>query len=148
MRKRLLPLIGLLTIVILAACGGSASLTEQQAVDAAWDVLAPNTSSGDRANWQVVDVRQVKGRDVADEFAGEPSLGCWKGPTPMPNGAIQPNGDYWYVEMSPKPATPLPRPTISPTAPPSIPEPFLRQALFLLDTGGKVVARKLYCVIY
>jgi hypothetical protein len=146
--------------LVLPACGGpvasptqppaqdAASLTRQQAQDAVWQALAPNTSSGDRANWQVVEVRQVKGRDVAEEFAGEPSLGCWKGPTPTPNGEIQPGGDYWYVEMSPKPATPLPGATISPTAPPFIPEPFLRQALFLIDLEGNVVARKLLCVIY
>ena len=66
----------------------------------------------------------------------------------MPNGEIKPEGDYWFVGMSPKSATPLPRPTLSPTAPPFIPEPFLRQALFLIDMDGNVVARKLFCVIY
>jgi hypothetical protein len=139
-----------LALVLAACCTGlpEPAIDGTTVPDIAWDALAPNTSSGDRANWQVVDVRQVKGRDVADEFAGKPSSGCWKGPTPMPNGKIQADSDYWCVEMSPKPATPLPGPTISPTAPPSIPEPFLRQALFLLDAEGNVVARKLYCVIY
>jgi hypothetical protein len=66
----------------------------------------------------------------------------------MPNGEIQAGDDYWVVEMSPLPATPLPVPTLSPTAPPFVPEPFLRRALFLLDVDGRVVARKLYCVVY
>jgi hypothetical protein len=116
--------------------------------DIAWDALAPNTSSGDRANWEVVASRQVKGRDVADEFKGDPSPGCWMGPTPVPNAEIQPGTDYWYVEMRPKPATPRPEPTLSPTAPPFVPEPFLYRALLLLDAEGRVVARKLFCVIY
>lgn len=133
--------------VTLVTCGGGL-LTGQQAVNVAWEALAPNTSSGDRANWQVVEVRQVKGRDVARQFAGEPAPGCWQGSTPRPNGAIIAGADYWYVEWVPKPATPLPTATISPTAPPFIPEPFLRQALFLIDLEGKVVARKLSCPIY
>jgi hypothetical protein len=131
----------------LVACGAP-KLTEQQAVDTAWQALAPNTSSGERVNWQVVAVEQVKGQDVAEKFAGEPSLGCWRGPTPVPNGEIRSAADYWYVELMPQPATPLPAATISPTAPPLIPEPFLRQALFLVDSDGQVIARKLYCVIY
>jgi hypothetical protein len=93
-------------------------------------------------------VEHVQGRDVADQFAGEPAPGCWKGPAPVPNGEIQPAASYWNVEMSPLPATPLAGPTLSPTAPPTIPEPFLRRALFLLDADGSVVARKLYCVVY
>jgi hypothetical protein len=134
-------------VLVLGACAGG-TLTKQQTQDAAWQALAPNTSSGDRANWQVIQARQVKGQDVAQEFAGEPSLGCWMGPTPVPNGQIQPGADYWYVEMQPQPVTPLPGPTVSPTAPPFVPEPFLYQAFFLLDVDGRIVARKLYCVIY
>ncbi len=140
----------LLVMLLAACCTGHPEPTIDGTVvpDVAWDALAPNTSSGDRTNWEVIVVEPVKGRDVADEFAGEASLGCWKGPTPVPNGAIRAATDYWYVEIKPKPATPLPEPTLSPTAPPSIPEPFLRQALFLIDLDGNVVARKLYCVIY
>jgi hypothetical protein len=145
--KRLLGASLATLVLTLIACGGSA-LTEQKVIDIAWQALAPNTSTGDRAIWQVIEARQVKGRDVAERFAGEPSLGCWQGPTPAPNGEIQSGAEYWYVKLMPQPATPLPARTISPTAPASIPEPFLRQALFLLDSDGQVVARKLYCVIY
>jgi hypothetical protein len=146
---RILGWVAVVVVLVLGACGGpSFSITQQEARDAAWQALAPNTSSGDRANWQVIQVRQVKGREVMEEFAREPSLGCWKGPTPMPNAEIRPGNDYWYVEMSPVPTTPLAGPTLSPTAPPFVPEPFLRQALFLLDAGGQVVARKLYCIVY
>jgi hypothetical protein len=139
-----------LALVLAACCTGYPEPVIDGTVvpDITWDALAPNTSSSDRANWEVTAAEVVKGRDVADEFEGEAWLGCWKGPTPVPNGEIKAGTDYWYVEMQPKPATPLPGSNLSPTAPPSIPEPFLRQALFLLDFDGKVVARKLFCVIY
>jgi hypothetical protein len=148
--KRMIKALAWMAMVLvlaLAACGGQA-LGRQQAQDAGWRALEPNTSSHDRANWQVVEVRQVRGQEVAYEFAGEPVSGCWSGPTPVPNGEIQPGDDYWYVAMSPRAATPLPAPTLSPTAPPFVPEPFMYKALFLLDGDGQVVARKLYCVIY
>ncbi len=155
-RKLVLALMFLAVLAVACGPGTPAqqqvqditALTEQQVADIAWQALAPNTASGDRANWQAVEARQVKGRDVAEKFAGEAWLGCWKGPTPVPNGEIRSGADYWYVELMPQPATPLPAATISPTAPPLIPEPFLRQAFFLLDSEGQVVARKLYCVIY
>lgn len=139
-----------LALVLAACCKGLPEPVIDGTVvpDIAWNALAPNTSSGDRANWEVTIVEPVKGRDVADEFAGEAWLGCWKGPTPVPNGEVKAESDYWYVELRPKAATPLPTATLSPTAPPFIPEPFLRQALFLIDLQGNVVARKLYCVIY
>jgi hypothetical protein len=126
------------------------SIGEQQALDAAWNALEPNTSSHDRANWEVVEVRQVTGQEVVQEFAGEPAPGCWKGPTPPANETIDPSGTYWYVEMKPRPATPIPQKrTVSPTEPPFIPEPFTRGAQFLIDVAnGQVVARKLHCVIY
>lgn len=143
------PLLVFLALA-LAACGGSAVAVDKETVlDRAWEALEPNTSSGNRAHWQVVDARQVQGRDVAERFAGEVAPGCWMGPTPQPNGAIRAGADYWYVEMVPRPATALPGGEVSPTAPPRIPEPFLRHAFFLLDVAdGRVVARKLSCVIY
>lgn len=128
----------------------SGGVGEQQAVDVAWTTLEPNTSSRNRANWEVVAVRRVTGQEVAQEFEGEVAPGCWKGPTPPANSPIDPAGDYWYVEMRPLPATSVPqnRP-VSPTEPPAIPEPFVRGARFLVDVAsGQVVARKLHCVIY
>lgn len=126
------------------------SQSEQQIVDIAWDALAPNTSSHSLSNWEVVEVRRVTGQEVAAQFEGKPAPGCWQGPTPPANRKINLSGTYWFVEMKPQPATPLPREgTISPTAPPAIPEPFLRQALFLINVDGhQITARRLFCVIY
>jgi hypothetical protein len=134
----------------LAACSGQAVLpTEGQVLDVAWQALEPNTSSHSRANWQVAEVRQVAGREVAEQFEGEPAPAC-PGPKPPANGAVRRSGIYWYVELKPRLVTPVPQEgTVSPTAPPAIPESFTRRALFLVDAaGGRVVARKLYCVIY
>jgi hypothetical protein len=121
----------------------------EQVLDAAWEALEPNTSSHDRANWEVAEVRHVVGREVAEQFEGRPAPGC-PGPTPPANGAISPSGAYWYVHLKRRPATPVPQTgTIPPTAPPVVPEPFMYQAMFLIDPAdGQVVARKLYCVIY
>ncbi len=123
---------------------------EQQAGDLAWQALEPNTASHARANWEIVEVKQVAGRDVAAQFDGDPAPGCWKGPTAVPNGKVDPAGAYWYVHLKPRPATsPPPQRTRSPTEPPDVPEPFMFEALFLIDAAdGHVVARKLACVIY
>ena len=139
--------------LLLAACSARvAPLSEQQAADIAWRALEPNTSSHNQAAWEVVGVETVKGREVQHLFEGEPVPGgCAPGPAPPDNGAIAPSRSYWHVEMKPRLVTPRPQPTeqFSPTAPPSIPEPFVYQAHFLVDVGtGQVVARKLYCVIY
>jgi hypothetical protein len=137
--------------IVLCACSAQAdSLDEQKALDAAWQALEPNTSSQNRAHWDVVEVRQVAGREITESFQGDPASGCWIGPTPPPNGEIRASESYWYVHMKPRPATPAPnRSDPSPTAPPAIPEPFVRQALLLIDIrDGQVVARKLFCVIY
>jgi hypothetical protein len=139
------------TVVTLTACTSDVeTLGEQQVVDAAWEALKPNTSSHDRTNWSVVEADEVTGSQVAAQFEGEAALGCWKGPTPVPNQLIRDSGSYWYVQMAPHPVTRDPRYTpISPTAPPPIPEPFLREARFLIDAqDGSIVARKLFCVIY
>jgi hypothetical protein len=134
---------------------GEAPLDDQHLFDIAWQALEPNTSSHDRANWEEGEVRRVAGRDVADEFdvaddtdGARPGYGC-PGPAPPPNGKIEPSGTYWYAQLKRRPATPPPDvPTLSPTAPPLVPEPFIYQAFFLIDRSGQVVARKLYCVIY
>jgi len=125
-------------------------LPEAQVLDIVWEALDPNTSSHMRANWQVMEVHLVKGETVAKQFEGEPITGCWFGPAPPENREIRSAKDYWYVLMTPSPATPEPfYGTPSPTAPPLIPEPFLRQAHFLTDPGsGEIIARKLICVVY
>lgn len=146
-----------LLVVSLVACAGRTEtpvgrLSEAQAASLAWGVLEPNTSSHDRENWQVIEIRTVKGSEISAEFAGQPeSAGCWMGPTPEPNRAITALKTYWYVEWAPKPAAPIPQSTenFSLTAPPQIPEPFMREAFILLDVAtGEVAARRLLCVIY
>ena len=89
--------VGLGTVVLalaLATCLGQTSpLSEQQVWDAVWEALEPNTSSHSRANWEVAEVRQVVGREVAEQFEGKPAPGC-PGPTPPTNGAISPSSTY------------------------------------------------------
>jgi hypothetical protein len=139
---------------------GDASLTEQQVIDLAWVALEPNTWSHDLSDWEAINVRRTAGSDVAEQFEGAPSVGCWQGPTPVDNRIITPTDTYWYVLMMPRPATPVPREgETSPTAPPDVPEPFLWQAYFLVDedsgdrpcdqrslslplTGGRVTAKR------
>lgn len=136
----------------LSACSAdSDTLGEQEALDLAWQALDPNSSSHNRANWAVVEARRVAGSQVAEEFSGEPAgPGCWMGPEPPANGEITASANYWYVQLRPHPATPDPQKSPpSATAPPAVPEPFLRQAFLLIDAyDGHVVARRLHCVIY
>ncbi len=124
--------------------------SQSQVIDIVWEALEPNTSSHERSNWQAVEVGSVTGESVAELFEGEPAPGCWSGPKPVENKEIRASKSYWYVLMIPNPATPEPFDgTPSPTAPPRIPEPFLREAHFLVDPKtGEILARKLMCVIY
>lgn len=126
------------------------SFNQEQIIDFAWDALEPNTSSHNRSSWQVKEVRMENGDEMAERFEGDPAPGCWSGPEPAENKGIKPGEEYWFVFMVPKPATSMPvMDTPSPTAPPLIPEPFLREAYFFLDKEtGEIVARKLICVIY
>ncbi len=141
-----------LTLVLTACSAKVAPLSEQQVVDIVWQALEPNTSSHNQGAWEIVGVQAVIGREVQALFEGEPVPGgCAPGPTPPDNATIALDGSYWYVQMRPRSATPRPQPTeqFSPTAPPSVPEPFVYQAHFLVDAStGQVVARKLHCVIY
>ena len=151
MRHTFGPILVITLLGVALACSNQTGVLDaSQALDVAWQALEPNTSSHERANWHVAEVVRVAGRDVTAEYQGEASFGCWAGPTPAPNGVPRPSGTYWSITMEPRPATPEGQATpFSPTAPPAIPEPFLRQARFLIDAeNGQVVARKLYCVIY
>jgi hypothetical protein len=151
-----LLLVALAGTALVAACDSpvtpavSPGLDRESILDAAWRGLEPNTSSGDRTNWEVVEVRRVTGGEISEQFEGEVAPGCWRGPTPEPNEVIRATHTYWYVQYRPRPATPVPQErTISPTEPPAVPEPLMYQALFLVDADtGRVVARKLFCVIY
>lgn len=124
----------------------------QQVIDTVWQALEPNTSSHDRAAWEVDDVRLVTGQEVQFLFEGKTG-GGWScpGPRPPDDETIVPDGSYWFVQMSPGPAAAEPWPTeqYSPTAPSLIPEPFVKEARFLVDAStGQVVARKLSCIIH
>lgn len=134
----------------IAATEDRSILPEAQVLDIVWNALDPYTSSHNRPAWQVMETQFGKGESVAKVFDGEPATGCWSGPPPPENGEINPANDYWYVLMAPYPATPEPFfGTSSPTAPPLIPEPFLKQAHFLIDPrAGDIIARKLICVVY
>ena len=138
--------------LVIAACSPQVdSLNEQQVGEIAWQALEPNTSSHNLAAWEIVDARIVTGQDVQDQFEGEPVPGrCAPGPQPPANATIDRDGSYWYVQLKPRFATPGPVPTeqFSPTAPPSIPEPFIHEANFLVDAAGQIIARKISCVIY
>lgn len=145
----------LVLIVLLAACGVAThtpepdppALDRSQAIDLAWAALEPNTASHVRANWAVVEARRALGQSVAGEFEGWAFYANCGGPEPPPNGEIEPADTYWYVEMEPQPATPS-GPSMSPTAPPLVPEPFMVRAAFLIDDGGQVIARVLVCIAY
>ena len=141
--------VAVLAVGLVACASETVTLSEPQVRDLAWQSLEPNTSSHNQANWEFIEVKQVIGREVAEQFEGEPAPGCWQGPPAVPNEKVNPSGTYWYVHLKPRQVTPLPEPTISPTAPPNVPEPFMHQAFFLLDAAdGRVVARKISCVIY
>lgn len=147
-RRHFLPILCLAALLFLVACADSgSSLDEQQVTDLAWADLSPHTSSKDREQWQTIEVRRVRGDKVAGEFEGRAAPGC-PGPEVPDNDTIQAGSSYWYVQFKPLPATPSSRPTLSPTAPPFIPEPFVREAHFLLDDEGRIVARSLHCIIY
>jgi hypothetical protein len=123
--------------------------SEQQVRDLAWQALEPNTSSHDRAAWEVIEIRKVIGRDITMQFTNVNFYGCLEGPTISTNNGIDPSIIYWFVHMEPRRATPLPQQqTVPYTQIPFIPEPFIYKALFLIDsTNGKVVARNFFCVM-
>jgi len=154
-RFRARPLLARLCVVLAAtACGNpspsDATITQKQALDAAWNALDPHTSSHDRANWQAVRVAQVQGRAVSERFDFEPAPGC-PGPDPALNAPIGAASTYWHVQFQSLPATSLPEATefYSPTAPPLVPEPFVGYAEILVDAStGSVVARRISCAIY
>jgi hypothetical protein len=140
----------LLVLALGSACQATPRTFDPTRVaDTVWAALEPNTSSHNRENWVIGEAAHVVGQEIAAEFENEPAPGCF-GPEVPPNPAIDPTAAYWYVQARPRPATALPQAgTPSPTAPPLVPEPFMYQALFLLDASdGRVVARRLYCVIY
>ena len=136
--------------LFITACAPQVdSIGEQEAANIAWQAFEPNTSSHNRAAWEIVDARLVVGKDIQDQFEGEPG-GC-PGPPPPDNATIAGDASFWFVQFKRRPATPLPEPTeqYSPTSPPLVPEPFVYEAYFLLEAAtGEIVARKIYCVIY
>ncbi len=69
---------GLVIVVLalaLAACSGPTEpLSEQQVLDAAWEALEPNTSSHNRTNWEVAEVRQWSGGRSPTSLKASPPL--------------------------------------------------------------------------
>ena len=141
----------LLAILFLNACTSArtSSITQGEAENIAWETLQPYTSSQMRTNWAIRDTQIVKGDALPDAFQKERIDTCFQfSNEPPPPENIRPSVKYWLVEFAPLPATAQGTP-LSPTDPPHIPEPFLRQALILIDaTTGQVDAVRLSCVIY
>jgi hypothetical protein len=140
-----------LTMALTACSVTAPALTETQVAALAWQALDARTSSHSLSNWEVLELRRVTGQEITATFEGKPDAGCGLGAPAPANGAIASQDTYWYIHLAPRPATPLPQVAtpLSPTAPPSVPEPFMYQAHFLINLKtGEVVARKLYCVIY
>ena len=145
--------------VALVACNGPVeifgrqiamdTLSRQQAIDFAWQALAPYTSSHERTNWKVIEATLIAGENLPEVFKNPRDLYCFSG-TPPADESIQANADYWYIIFEPVPATESPQVTRrSPTEPPHVPEPFTRQAFLLIDNAtGKVAAFRLHCVVY
>ena len=146
-----LCLISISLVLITTACENQDVQTKKgQAIDTAWKTLKPYTSSGNFSNWEVNKSKLVSGGETGSLFEGDPAPGCWKGPASTNDKPVSASESYWLIQMNPKPATPKAQDrTPSPTEPPFIPEPFVREASFLIDTTtGEVLRRKLYCVIY
>ena len=131
----------------LPAAGG-----EQKAIDVAWQDFEPLTSSRNRANWDIKQVSRVTGNQVSQLYGGVNPFYCVAarrtGKFPD-NQTLDANKTYWQVHFYPKDATPLPRTRLSPTEPPAIPEPNLRDARYLIDPNDfHIVARAYGCVVY
>lgn len=122
---------------------------QQQALTLVWEDLEPHTNTKNREKWEIREVSKVYGRDVVPIFVDARFNQC-PGPLPPENQAIKPSTQYWFIHTMPHPATPLPlEGTNSPTAPPLIPEPFLREAYYLVDPiSYEIIARKFVCVVY
>jgi len=140
----------LLLLIILSSCiNNTPRLGQDQAVDIAWDALKPNSSSGKSDNWEVVEARRAAGREVVGEFMEARFINC-PGPLPPENKAIKASSQYWYIKIMPTPVTSSTQEEAqSTTNPLQIPEPYIKEVIFLIDMfDGQVVARKFTCRTY
>lgn len=144
-------IIACMVLLVCAACSTKYSMVnEQQIVDTVWLELELNTISHDRTAWEIITLKVVTGLEVQNLFE-DAHIYCGFGPEPKSNRTILHDASYWYVEMKPRAATPIPQPTedYSPTAPPWIPEPFIDEVHFLADyLTGRIVARNFHCIKY
>jgi hypothetical protein len=116
----------------------------------AWQALQPYTHSRDRANWAIQQTQIIQGDTLPAPLQKERDETCFRtySTQPPPPENIQPSFKYWLVIFVPLPATAQVTP-LSVTAPPRIPEPFVRQAYILIEANtGKLGAFRLSCVIY
>jgi len=148
-RTQIRSLVSLCLLILSSCINQSPRMGQDQAVDIAWDALQPNTTSGKPDNWEVKEARRVTGREVVGEFTDARFINC-PGPLPPENKAIKASSEYWYIKVSPSPATAEPQgEEIYTTNPPLIPEPFISEVLMLIDVfSGQVVARKFTCLAY
>lgn len=140
-------LISILSFTLLTACiDQPPRLSQQQALDIAWQALQPNTTSTNRGDWDIIEVKRVTGGEVVQEFALSRSNNC-PGPIPPDNQAIKITSEYWYVKTFPHALVAAARKGTTATndqAPRSTPA--VHEATFLIDIfNGQVVARKLTC---
>jgi hypothetical protein len=144
---RLVLLVLVATLFATTACSET-SVTQDAAVNAAWNALDLVTTSHNRENFQVVIAREVAGKEVAKEFANERTNSyCWGTRVPA-NSAIGSDTRYWYVHFKRRVMTPLLVTRVSPTQPPAIPDWNIPEAFFLIDARtGAVVARNILCVV-
>ena len=138
------------SILIFTSCiNQSPRVSYDQAVDFCWEALMPNTTSGDRDNWEVKESRRVIGREVVGEFADARFINC-PGPLPPENKAIKASSEYWYIKVAPLLAEfTMQAEAISPSTPPPNPQPQISEVIFLVDIfNGQVVARKFNCYLH
>ncbi len=143
-------LLTLLALFALSGCSDISSRVSQQlAIDAAWQDLDPITTSHNRANFEAVESRRVSGSEIAERFnADKINSYCW-GAKITANAAVSPSTTYWYVVLHRRSMTELPVTRASPTDPPAIPDSRIYEAHFLVDgTTGQVVARYIPCIVY
>ena len=147
---RLLRILLVIMLLTSACTRTSSEVSRAEAEAIAWQALEPYTSSHQAANWKVSQSRQVKGDELPEIFQKERVETCFNrnAAPPPPPEEFQPAGRYWLVVYEPLPATPKST-ALSPTDPPHIPEPFVRQATLLIELqDGELAGFRLGCVIY
>ncbi len=148
--KPIYIVLSLIVAFVLTGCTEITSAVSQQlAIDAAWQDLDPLTTSHNRTNFETAESRRVNGSEVAERFKdSKTNAYCWGQKIPA-NAPVSPSTAYWYVVLRRRPMTEPPITRISPTQPPAIPDARIYEAYFLVDAmTGQVVARNIPCIVF